>query len=251
MTDTIARTVRRITDAAHAAELEQLAGGFAQELNQSLGAIAAFAQAGWRVLSVPGPPIAQAAEIFREITRVALSAGTDVRRIRTLYALAAPAVSGCRMHDVIGEIEPLLGLIALQNGGRLDIDEQPSLPEVRVERPQIQCVLLCLTRNAFDAAAALRDPALVQIRTCRADGDVETSVIDTGSGVPAASQAELFQPFFTTKDRGTGLSLASSRSIIEAHGGSIGFERMGSGASRFWFRLPAAAAIYGAPPNQA
>ncbi len=55
MIEPMARTVRRIADAAHAAELDQLAGGFSHELNQSLGAIAAFAQAGWRVLSDSGP----------------------------------------------------------------------------------------------------------------------------------------------------------------------------------------------------
>lgn len=241
MADNIASTVRRITEAAHAAELEQLASGFAHELNQSLGAIAAFAQAGWRVLSGPGPTSDQAAAIFQEITRVALAAGTDVRRIRTLYTLAAPAVLRCGMEDLVNEIEPLLGLIALQNGGRLDIDMQPALPPVRVERPQIQCVLLCLTRNAFDAAAAIEHPPLVRIRISRACGDIETSVIDAGSDPSAPSQAGLFLPFFTHMDRGAGLGLASSRSIIEAHGGTIGFERMETGAGRVWFRLPAAA----------
>ncbi|HUY84386.1 MAG TPA: ATP-binding protein, partial [Steroidobacteraceae bacterium] len=70
---------------------------------------------------------------------------------------------------------------------------------------------------------------------------VETGVIDSGPGVTAEIRAQLFRPFFTTKARGTGLGLASSRAIIEAHEGTIGFELRPNVGSRFWFRLPAAA----------
>jgi two-component system sensor histidine kinase PilS (NtrC family) len=67
-------------------------------------------------------------------------------------------------------------------------------------------------------------------------------VIDSGEGVPAEIQGQMFRPFFTTKLRGTGLGLASSRAIIEAHEGTIGFEVRKQGGSRFWFRLPVTAA---------
>jgi C4-dicarboxylate-specific signal transduction histidine kinase len=53
---------------------------------------------------------------------------------------------------------------------------------------------------------------------------------------------KLFKPFFTTKRRGTGLGLASSRAIIEAHEGTIGFENLRLGGARFWFRLPVVSA---------
>jgi signal transduction histidine kinase len=53
-------------------------------------------------------------------------------------------------------------------------------------------------------------------------------------------QGQLFRPFFTTKPQGTGLGLASSRAIIESHDGSIGFDNLPAGGSRFWFRLPLA-----------
>jgi signal transduction histidine kinase len=69
----------------------------------------------------------------------------------------------------------------------------------------------------------------------------EISEIDTGTGVPAELQPHLFRPFFTTKAEGTGLGLASSRAIVELHDGTIGFENLPPGGSRFWFRLPRAA----------
>ena len=53
-------------------------------------------------------------------------------------------------------------------------------------------------------------------------------------------RTQIFRPFFTTKRNGTGLGLASSRAIVEAHQGSIGVEELAAGGTCFWFSLPAA-----------
>jgi signal transduction histidine kinase len=58
-------------------------------------------------------------------------------------------------------------------------------------------------------------------------------------GLSADAREQLFRPFFTTKRNGTGLGLASSRAIIEAHEGTIGYDDLEGGGARFWFRLPA------------
>ena len=71
--------------------------------------------------------------------------------------------------------------------------------------------------------------------------DATVSVVDRGSGIPDDVRNQLFRPFFTTKQNGTGLGLASSRAIVEEHDGTIGFDNMAGGGTRFWFRLPAAA----------
>jgi signal transduction histidine kinase len=67
---------------------------------------------------------------------------------------------------------------------------------------------------------------------------VETSVIDSGPGIPAHAADKIFRPFFTTKAGGKGLGLASSRASIDAHDGTIGFENAEPNGCRFWFRLP-------------
>ena len=61
---------------------------------------------------------------------------------------------------------------------------------------------------------------------------------DHGVGIAQESVQHIFMPFFTTKPHGTGLGLASSRAIIEAHGGTIGFDAVEGGGTRFWFRIP-------------
>ena len=69
---------------------------------------------------------------------------------------------------------------------------------------------------------------------------VEIAVQDRGPGVASEALGRLFTPFFTTKVHGTGLGLASSRAIAEAHSGSIGFENLAGGGACFSLRLPAA-----------
>jgi signal transduction histidine kinase len=81
---------------------------------------------------------------------------------------------------------------------------------------------------------------MIQIDVTADPYSVETSISDPGAGVPAELQPHLFRPFCTTKAQGTGLGLASSRAIIESHGGTIGYENLPAGGSRFWFRLPRA-----------
>lgn len=109
-----------------------------------------------------------------------------------------------------------------------------------IDRLRIQHVLYALAQNAVDAGTQVTDTPRVRIDVSVDRYVVETGISDSGPGVPAEVQQNLFRPFFTTKRHGTGLGLASSRAIVEAHDGTMGFENLTVGGSRFWFRLPLA-----------
>ncbi|HYA80864.1 MAG TPA: ATP-binding protein, partial [Methylocystis sp.] len=70
------------------------------------------------------------------------------------------------------------------------------------------------------------------------EGEIETHVSDTGTGVSDSIGAELFSPFMTTKDRGMGVGLAISRSIVESHHGRIWAEPRPGGGAKFCLSLP-------------
>ncbi|MGE3174418.1 MAG: ATP-binding protein [Planctomycetota bacterium] len=109
---------------------------------------------------------------------------------------------------------------------------------VRIDRQEMQRVLVNLLQNALQAA-----PDGVRVRLAsRVEGDRAILTIgDDGPGIAPAARERLFEPYFTTKTSGTGLGLAICRRIVEVHGGVIRLEATGPGGSTFCIELPLAA----------
>ena len=232
---------KRLMEIARISALEELASGIAHELNQPLGAIATFSQAGERMLERDPPLVSRASEVFRQINHEALSAGEGIHRIRRMFDPGQAARVRCDMPELVGEMHPVLQMLAARHNGQILLRSQASLPPLLLDRLRIQHVLFALVQNACDAITPHSTPPDVIIDVGGDRYAVQTSVTDAGGGVLPEHQGQLFRPFFTTKQGGTGLGLASCRAIVEAHEGTIGFENLPAGGSRFWFRLPAAA----------
>lgn len=94
-------------------------------------------------------------------------------------------------------------------------------------------------RNAIEAMDDTDRRELVVSIALVADNMVEISVADTGTGISPEISAQLFQPFITTKRQGMGVGLSISRTIVEAHGGSIAPRPNPEGGTVFSFTLPA------------
>lgn len=223
--------------------LAELASGIAHELNQSLGAIATFAQAGELMLSRAQPRVDETLGVLRQINDAALSAGEGIHRIRRHFDQYPPVRSMCQIPELISDLKPVLELWAKRVGGQLHLEIGPRVPAVFADRLQIQHVVAVLVQNACDASALREGIPKIVVSTTSDQYMVEISVRDSGPGVPTSSQRQLFRPFFTTKHGGTGLGLSSSSAIVEAHEGTMGFENLSSGGARFWFHLPVASSL--------
>lgn len=232
--------LEQLLNLARASALEEMASGIAHELNQPLGAIATYSQAAERMLLRPEPMVGHALEVVRQINHEAMGAGEGLRRIRRLFNRTTGERTDSDLNEVISELQSVLELLTERSGTRLILDLAADLPRVSIDHRQIQHVLFVLVQNAIEASHPNGKRPPVRIET-RSDGyTVETAVIDSGTGIPAGVRSEIFHPFFTTKAGGTGLGLVSSRTIIESHEGSIGFDDAPGGGTKFWFRLPAA-----------
>jgi signal transduction histidine kinase len=235
------RLLEQLMLIARASALEEMASGFAHELNQPIGAIATFAQAAERMLTRAEPMTGAAVDVLKHISNEALNAGQGIRRIRKLFNDSAVERSVCALPDILSELMPVLELLATRAGARLDVSVEQSLPRVAVDRRRIQHVLYTLVQNSLEVRRPAGKQPQVRIEATGDRYSVTLAVIDNGIGLTSEARAQLFRPFFTTKEQGTGLGLASSRAIVEAHEGSIGCDDVEGGGSRFWFRLPAAA----------
>jgi signal transduction histidine kinase len=119
---------------------------------------------------------------------------------------------------------------------RTELDE--SLPALEGDRVQLQQVVLNLVMNAIEAMQSVA-PRILSIRSCvNKPNFVHVAVEDTGTGIDPSDHDHIFNPMFTTKERGMGIGLSICHSIIESHNGRIWVTRGTDKGSIFQFELP-------------
>jgi len=146
-----------------------------------------------------------------------------ITHMRTLAHDAKPSRTPTDLNRLLEDVLRLLRQEAANRQVRFVVRQERDLPPVVVDMVQINQVILNLARNAFDSCANCPpERRTVSITTQTAAGPgVELSVTDTGTGIAPEVMEHLFEPFFTTKSAGLGIGLRLSRTITEAHGGSI------------------------------
>jgi signal transduction histidine kinase/integral membrane sensor domain MASE1 len=219
----------------------ELTSSIAHELNQPLAAILANAQTGRRLLAGPvrlGGPLALD-EILSTIISENRRAADVVRRVRLLLRQGTPEVTEIDVNTLAREMLELIANDALIREVALRQDLTSERVVVRGDRVQLRQVLLNLLLNALEALASRDGERAISVSTQRQPGGrAVLAVEDTGPGLPAGAEGDVFQPFYTTKARGMGMGLSIARSIVEAHGGAITARAAPAGGAVFTFTLP-------------
>ena len=117
------------------------------------------------------------------------------------------------------------------------VDIAPGLPDVGADEAQLRQALLNLIRNAREAmsgAAARR----LDVSVREAAGRIVVAIHDSGPGIGAADMGKIFDPFFSTKERGTGLGLALVQQVVVDHGGQIEVASPPGAGTTFTLWLP-------------
>ncbi|MDE5455984.1 PAS domain S-box protein [Bradyrhizobium sp. CSA112] len=218
----------------------EMASALAHELNQPLSAISNYMKGSRRLLA--GSTDANAPKIEAALDRAAeqaIRAGDIIRRLRNFVGRDASEKRVESLSKMVEEAGALGLTGAREQGVFLRFNLDPSCDLVLADRVQIQQVLVNLFRNALEAMAPSTHRELIASNTRAADDMIEIAVSDTGAGFAGDALANLFQPFFTTKETGMGVGLSISRTIIETHGGRMWAETNKSGGATFRFTLPA------------
>lgn len=213
----------RLLHVSRLAAVGEMAAGIAHELNQPLAAVANYAQACERLLGLPHPDLEEIRDALRQITAQAVRAGDIINRLRGLTRAREARGEPTDVNSLIRELTDLIESDARHHQARCRVEFADSLPPLVLDRAQVQQVVLALVRNALEALAVVPAGSReVVVRTARAqDGDIMIAVCDNGPGIAPEIAQRLFDPFCTTKATGTGLGLASSRTIARAHGGTL------------------------------
>jgi signal transduction histidine kinase/integral membrane sensor domain MASE1 len=222
----------------------ELTVSLAHELNQPLTGILSNAQAARRFLKATPPVLEEVHAILEDIIEDDRRAGEVIDRLRELLRKGKPDEVRLDLHVLIREVVRLLRSDAIIRNVAvtLDADSRPAI--VRGDRVQLQQAVLNLLLNALEATEDGHEAdRVVRIQARVTDVDtVHVSVCDAGSGLLPDAEKRIFEPFYTTKPSGMGMGLSITRSIVEAHGGTIWATNNADRGATFHFALPLAGA---------
>lgn len=228
----------QLTHVSRVSDMGAMATAFAHELNQPLGAAMNYLNAVRRWLEqsseVRAPRMLEGTQ--RAVAEVA-RASQIIQRIRQFIAKGRTERAWGKLGKLVEESAALALVGTADRPVNIHLQIPSGLPEVHMDRVQIQQVLTNLIRNAVEAMAE-SPKREVAVSALAADGTVEIAVADTGPGIAPEVARELFKPFVTTKSTGMGVGLSICRSIVQSHGGELRAEGNPAGGATFRFTLP-------------
>jgi two-component system sensor histidine kinase DctS len=252
----------RLQATARLATVGEMASLLSHELNQPLAAISSYATGSLNLLNVGphGNPQANAEDLkdlsmaMQRIAEQAERAGRVIKSVHGFVRRRAEERQAVAPAALFDAILPLVYLQARKLSVRVQLDVAADLPQVLCDRTMVEQVLLNLARNGMQAMDGPAPPTVrerllvMRVRQAGANlgatrprGWLEFSVADVGPGIEPGVAERLFTPFFTTKVEGMGLGLNLCRTVVEQHGGFLGFEPNQPQGTVFRFTLPTCA----------
>lgn len=241
----------RLQATARLAMVGEMASLLSHELNQPLAAISSYAVGSLNLLNDSAPPHGMLAEDLQlAISRIAEQAeraGKVIKSVHDFVRRRDQEREAVAPRALLDAVMPLVSLQARKLHVTVVMEVDANASPVLCDRTMVEQVLLNLARNGMQAMQSLPASA-ARVLTLRvrpaasnaASAWVEFAVIDQGDGIPPDVASQLFTPFFTTKDEGMGLGLSLCRTVIEQHGGFLGFEPALPQGTVFSFTLPVA-----------
>jgi two-component system sensor histidine kinase PilS (NtrC family) len=215
------------------ADMGRLAAGLAHELRNPLASMAGSIEL---LRAAPGLSAGDA-RLMDIVLREAARLEQLVAAFLAFSRPAPPRREAVELDRAVAEALEVFGHDPAAGRVRLERDLAPAV--AYCDADQVRQVLWNLLSNAARAAGQGDGGGTVRVR-CAAEGErARLEVEDDGPGIPAADLPHLFTPFFTTREGGTGLGLATVQRIVDAHGGAVGVDSTPGQGTRITVRLPA------------
>lgn len=225
----------------------EVASTLAHELNQPLGALSSFASGLLNRLRGDNITLAEMVPVVTRMTGLAERAGGVIQRVN---ALARKREISRQRLDMLVVLKRVLSGVQDLPGRQMVMLDTDHPVWINADELLLEHLINNLVGNALDWAhrGGLQALVRVEVNDEPFQGMAALVVADTGPGVPAEAQADIFNAFFSTKDGGMGMGLAICRSIVEAHHGRIDVGRDPDlGGARFTVWLPLAQGLTDVP----
>jgi two-component system, NtrC family, sensor histidine kinase HydH len=147
-----------------------------------------------------------------------------------------PHFSKCKVEEVIDKNITYLATQLAENGCKVDTKVGDDLPEIMADSEMLYQAFLNIFINAIQA---MPNGGKISVNVFPANGNVAIQIEDEGNGIEAEIMEQIWNPFFTTKEKGTGLGLGIVKNLIEAHSGNLDIENRPEGGARVTVQLPA------------
>lgn len=161
-----------------------------------------------------------------------------VTDFKSLSNLPKPQITNVSIEHLFRNIRSLLSGTLAEKGINISFQIAPSITTINVDQDLIEQVLINLIRNSIDAVATCPQEPQIVIEAAQESGYTTLSVTDNGCGITPSSFDQIFVPFFTTKQNGSGIGLSLSRQIVQLHGGTIYFRSEPNSSTTFTIRIP-------------
>ncbi|WP_081906273.1 PAS domain-containing sensor histidine kinase [Methylobacter tundripaludum] len=235
---------KHLDELAHVTRLGlmgEMASGIAHEVNQPLTAISSYTQVSLNLINTENPDLVKLTEILYKTQQQALRAGRIIHRMREFVKSHSKHRSSADVNTLIHEAVGLCIAELKQNDIKLKFELENNLPPVYVDHIQIEQVIINLIRNSVEAlqnlSAKQQRQLTVNSRLALNNG-VRVEVKDNGPGLDQDQRQKILTPFYTTKADGMGMGLSISRSLIEAHNGTLHCNSQPGKGATFYFTLP-------------
>ena len=185
----------------------------------------ANAQAAERLVG-SAPWAAEVREALVDLVQDCRRASDVVLRVRDMVAPSRLQMAPLDLADVVRDVAMLLSSDTLIRRVKLSLEFSDAATPIRGDRVLLQQAVLNVIVNAIDAVADSRVGDRIVTVWTGSSGNSHARILvrDHGTGLPPGSEAQVFEPFFSSKATGLGMGLAIARSIIESHGGTIQLE---------------------------
>ena len=228
----------------------ELAASLAHEIAQPIASARNNVRAAMNFLDKQIPDVDEVREALGCVVGDADRAGDIIERIRDQIKKAPPRKDHFDLNEAINEVVVLARDAIIRNGVSVQTRLAEGLFPFQGDRVHLQQVVLNLLLNAIEAMGSVDAGPRELLISTEQDQDhrgVLVAVRDSGPGIDAAHLDHVFDAFYTTKPKGTGIGLSICRSIINAHGGRLWAEANEPRGTVFRFTLPSAETHHEAP----